>query len=179
MMRSLLATVAAAAIAVGPALAQQVTTGEIASVKNFARLETTVACGGATKTDAIPELKKMGFRAIFNLRLSSEPGADVPEEQAAAEAAGLHYFHVPFTPETPDLTSVDTFLKAIQDPANDPAFIHCSGGARAAGFWFLKRVMVDHWDADRAMQEAVGLGLVNPKMKAFVLDYVASHRKQG
>ena len=178
-MRTLLATAAAAMIAVGPAPAQQVTKGEIGGVRNFARLETTVACGGATKTAAIPELKKMGFKAVFNLRLSSEPGANVPEEQAAAEAAGLRYFHVPFTPETPNLESVDTFLKAIRDPANDPAFIHCSGGARAAGFWFLKRVMVDHWDTDRAMREAVELGLVNPKMKAFVLDYVASHGKRG
>ncbi len=180
MMRSLLAATAAAVfIAASPALAQQVTKGEIAGVRNFARLETTVACGGATKVEAIPELKKMGFKAVFNLRLSSEPGANVPEEQAAAEAAGLHYFHVPFTPATPDLASVDAFLAAIQDPANDPAFIHCSGGSRAAGFWFIKRVLVDHWDTDRAMQEATGLGLVEPKMKAFVTDYVAAHRKQG
>jgi uncharacterized protein (TIGR01244 family) len=168
---------AALALAAAPALAQQVTKGEVAGVKNFARLETTVACGGATNPDSVAEIKQMGFKAIFNLRLASEPGADIEREEAAAHAAGLNYIHVPFTPGNPDLASVDKFLTAIKDPANDPAFIHCSGGNRAAGFWLIKRVLVDHWDVDKAVAEAESLDLdANGSMKKFALDYIQKHQ---
>ena len=39
--------------------AQQVTKQTVPGVTNFARLETTVACGGATGPEAMPELKKL------------------------------------------------------------------------------------------------------------------------
>jgi uncharacterized protein (TIGR01244 family) len=168
---------AALALTTVAAAAQQVTKGEVSGVRNFARLETTVACGGATNPDSVAEIKQMGFKAIFNLRLSSEPGADIEKEEAAAHAAGLNYIHVPFTPSNPDLASVDKFLTAIKDPANDPAFIHCSGGNRAAGFWLIKRVLVDHWDVDKAVAEAESLDLdANGSMKKFALDYIDTHK---
>jgi uncharacterized protein (TIGR01244 family) len=177
MTRSFVGAVVAVALAAAPAPAQQVQKGEIAGIRNFARLETTVACGGAVKTGSVPELKAMGFKAIFNLRLASEPGADIAAEENAAKAAGLNYIHVPFTPKSPDLASVDKFLTAIRDPANDPAFIHCSGGNRAAGFWLIKRVLVDHWALDRAVAEAESLGLDDTgTMKVFALEYINTHR---
>ena len=83
-------------LAVAPAGAQQVTKENVPGVTNFAKLETTVACGGATKAEAVPELKKMGFASIINLRLASEQGANVEEEATAAKAAGIKYYHLPF-----------------------------------------------------------------------------------
>jgi uncharacterized protein (TIGR01244 family) len=158
---------------------QQVSKPEVEGVRNFARLETTVACAGATSAESVPEIAKMGFKAIFNLRLASEPGADIAAEEAAAKDAGIHYVHVPFTPKSPDVASVDKFLTAIRDPGNNPAFIHCSGGNRAAGFWLIKRALVDGWDLDRAVKEAEGLGLDDKgEMKRFALGYIESHRQR-
>jgi uncharacterized protein (TIGR01244 family) len=158
---------------------QQVSKPEVEGVRNFARLETTVACAGATSAESVPEIAKMGFKAIFNLRLASEPGADIAAEEAAAKDAGIHYVHVPFTPKSPDVASVDKFLTAIRDPGNNPAFIHCSGGNRAAGFWLIKRALVDGWDLDRAVKEAEGLGLDDKgEMKDFALGYIESHRER-
>src|SRR5262245_8752376 len=85
-----------------PAGAQQVAKQTVPGVTNFARLETTVACGGATKPEAVPELKKMGFSSIINLRLPTEAGAMVEEEGAAAKAAGISYFNIPFNGQQPD-----------------------------------------------------------------------------
>jgi uncharacterized protein (TIGR01244 family) len=167
-------------VAIGSLLGMpQITKPQVEGIRNFSRLETTVACAGATSPESVAEIKKMGFKAIFNLRLASEPGANIAEEEAAAKDAGLHYVHVPFTPKSPDPASVDTFLTAIRDPANNPAFIHCSGGNRAAGFWLIKRALVDGWDLDRAVKEAEGLGLDDTgEMKRFALDYINSHRRQ-
>ena len=49
---ALIAVLAAAA----PAAAQQVTKETRDGIKNFSRLETTVACAGAITSDAMPEI---------------------------------------------------------------------------------------------------------------------------
>jgi len=161
------------------AFAQQVTKEAVPGITNFARLETTVACGGTIKPEAMAELKQRGFKSVFNLQRREEPTANVDAEAAAAKAAGLAYIHVPFTPSAPDTASIDTFLEEIRKPANEPAFIHCGGGNRAAGFWLIKRVLVDRWDVERATKEAEALGLQSSPeapMKKFVLDYLATHK---
>ena len=67
----------------------------VEGVTNFTRLDATVACAGATKATAVPELKALGFNSIVNLRRASEEGADIEGERAAAEASGVRYFHFP------------------------------------------------------------------------------------
>ena len=41
----------------------------------------------------------------------------------------------------------------------------------------IKRLVVDHWDVDRASEEAAALGLTNQALKQFALDYAQSHRR--
>jgi uncharacterized protein (TIGR01244 family) len=153
--------------------AQQVTKEEVAGIRNLSRLETTVACAGATEVEAIPNVKKMGFMSMINLRQASEPGANVPQSQAAAKAAGLNYVHIPFDAAAPDPAVADRFLEAIRQPANQPAYIHCASANRAAAMWFIKRVQIDKWDTDRAMKEAEALGLTSAPLKQFATNYVA------
>jgi len=118
-----------AALAVAMCLAAsaagaQVVRQDVPGIRNFAKVESTVACAGAINSSAIPEIKKMGYASIINLRLPTEEGADVDGNIAAAKAAGIPYFHIPFTAATPDPAAVDTFLKTITAPGVQPAFIH-------------------------------------------------------
>jgi uncharacterized protein (TIGR01244 family) len=152
------------------AFAQQVTKPEVAGIRNFARLETTVACAGATGPEALPEIKKMGFVSVINLRLASEPGAEVEKEEAAAKAAGLNYFHVPFAGK-PDPKAASAFLDAITSKGAEPAFIHCGGGNRAATMWLIKRIAVDKWEADRAVKEAAALGQTNEELRKWAIEW--------
>jgi uncharacterized protein (TIGR01244 family) len=154
----------------------QVTRETVDGVTNFARLQTTVACAGATQASAVPDIKKMGFASIINLREATEQGAKVDEEAAAAKAAGITFIHLPLNVASPAPDVVDRFLASVSAPANQPAFIHCAGGGRAAGMWMLKRVLVDQWDEPRALEEATALGL-NDRMKPFVLNYIAAHKR--
>ena len=173
---ALVAVTTMSALAVSVA-AQQVTKEPVEGVVNFARLETTVACGGATKPEAVPALKKMGFVSIINLREATEPGANVDAEAAAAKAVGMKFFHVPFNGNAPDPKAVDQFLDAITSPGAEPAFIHCAGGNRAASMWLAKRVAIDHWDVDKATAEANALGLTSPTLTRFILDYAQAHKR--
>jgi len=170
-MRLPFATVAAFGVLTIAASAQQVTRPEVAGIRNFARLETTVACAGATGPEAMPELKKMGFATVINLRQASEQGADIPAGEAAAKAAGLKYVHIPFNGQAPQATAADQFLAAIQAPGAEPAFIHCAGGGRAAAMWMVKRLVVDKWDVERASEEATALGPPSPALRQWAIDY--------
>ena len=85
--------------------------------------------------------------------------------------------HLPFNGPQPDPAVADQFIKIITEPGNQPAFIHCASGNRAAALWLIKRVLIDKWDNDRAPEEATQLGLTSPALKTFALDYIQSHRK--
>jgi uncharacterized protein (TIGR01244 family) len=160
-----------------PLRAQEVTKENVDGIVNLRKLETTEACSGAIKPGSIPNIKKMGFAAIINLREPTENGANLEEEEAAAKAAGIRYFSIPLNGNSPDPAAADKFLEAITQKGSEPAFIHCAGGGRAATMWFIKRMAVDHWDVDRAAKEATDLGMNNPKLKQFAIDYVQSHKR--
>jgi len=172
--RALVLPAVLVAVLAHPLSAQQVTKDTVPGITNLARVETTIACAGATKAEAVPEIKKMGFVSIINLRLASEQGAEVEKEEAAAEAAGLKYFHVPFD-GTPNPAAAEQFLDAITSPGAQPAFVHCAGGNRAATMWLIKRLAVDHWDVARATEEATALGQTSPALRQFAIDYAQAH----
>jgi uncharacterized protein (TIGR01244 family) len=180
MHRRLLPTLVAVTVAwlwIGALLAQQVTKPAVAGTTYFSKLETTVACGGATTPEAMPELKKMGFASVINLRQASEPGANIAEGEAAAKAVNLNYIHLPFSGAAPDPAIADKFLEAITNPANNPAYIHCASANRASAMWLIKRIVVDGWDAEKASTEAAALGLTNAALKEFSLNYARSKKR--
>jgi uncharacterized protein (TIGR01244 family) len=169
--------IASAWLAAAPVRAQEVTKENVEGITNFHRLETTVACSGAIKADAVPEIKKFGFASIINLREASEDGANLEGEAAAAKAADIRYYSIPFNSAAPDPAVADKFIEAITQKGSDPAFIHCAGGGRAATMWFIKRLVIDHWDVDRAAKEATDLGMTSPKLKQFAIDYAQAHKR--
>ena len=177
-MKTFVSILAAAAMSVSLAAAQsQVKKETVEGIRNLAKIESTVACAGAITPAAVAGIKNMGYASIINLREASEQGADIEAETAAAKAAKITYFHVPFNGGQPAASAVDQFLKAITTPGAEPAFIHCSGGNRAASMWFIKRVLVDKWTTDRAMAEATDLGFSSAPLKTFALDYIKAHQK--
>lgn len=144
---------------------------------NVTRVDAVLMCGGATTNEAFPALKKEGFVSVINLREAGEPGVDIPGARTAAEAAGLKYIHIPVARSTPDTESVDAFLKAVQEPSNQPMYIHCGSANRVAAMWLIKRVVVDGWDITRATDEATLIGLTSAPLKQFAVEYATSHRK--
>jgi len=157
--------------------AQQVSKPTVPGTTYYSQLETTVACGGATTPEAVPEIKKLGFKSIINLRQPTEAGANIDQEAAAAKTAGIAFYSIPFNTASPDPKVADTFISTITTPGNEPAYIHCATANRASAMWMIKRMVIDKWDADRAAQEAATLGLTNATLKQFALDYSQSHKR--
>ena len=169
----LAAAVLVSALAV-PALAQ-VRKADVAGVQNFTQMDATIACGGAPNAGGVENLKKQGFVSIINLRLDTEAG--VKEKEDAIKTAGIKYVHIPFNGAMPDPKVADQFLVAVADKANQPAYVHCGSGGRAAAMWMIKRALKDGWATDRAVQEAEAISVIQPALKTFATDYIAAHRK--
>ena len=110
------------------------------------------------------------------MRRASEAGADVEAEGVAARSAGLKYVHLPFDPQSPDPMLIDNFIAAVTAPENQPAYIHCAAGGRAAALWMIKRWKADGWDEQRALDEAIALGL-NERFQPFALNYIRTHTR--
>jgi len=181
-MKRIFLMMAAATIGISVAAAQSapqsgVKKPTIPGITNFAQVETTVACAGAITPASVAGIKKMGFASIINLRLADEKGADIEAEADAAKLAGIKFVHLPLSSSAPDPAVADRFIKIITEPGNEPAFIHCASGNRAAALWLIKRVLIDKWDNDRAVEEATQLGLTSPVLKSFALDYIQAHKK--
>jgi hypothetical protein len=43
--------------------------------------------------------------------------------------------------------------------------------------WLIKRVLVDGWDVNQAVEEATALGLTNEPVKRFVLEQIKARKK--
>ncbi|MCE2542838.1 MAG: hypothetical protein J4F30_05320 [Acidobacteria bacterium] len=139
-------------------------------VVNYTRIDATVACAGATPPEAMAELKARGFASVINFRTAGERGATVDAGQAAAEAAGLRYHHLPFREATAEVA--EAFLATVGDPSNQPAFIHCGSANRVGAMWLIKRVKQDGWTVDSALAEAETIGLRSEALREFALAYV-------
>jgi uncharacterized protein (TIGR01244 family) len=173
-MRRLLIAPLVAVLAV-PALAQ-VKKAEMPGIRNFSRVDATVACGGQTDPAAMVSLRKEGFVSVLNLREATEQGANVDAARGAAAAAGLKYIHLPFNAAKPDEQVVQSFLSAVADKSNQPVFIHCGSANRVGGIWMIKRALQDGWPIDRARAEAEAIGLSSPNLLAFATAYIEKHR---
>ena len=155
-------------------LAAQVKKADVAGVTNFNQIDAVFACGGATDANGVANLKKQGFASIISFRLPTEQG--VAEEEAAIKTTGIKYVHLPLNGASPDPKVADQFLVAVADKSNQPAYIHCGGGGRAATMWMIKRALKDGWSADRAAEEANAISPLSPAMKAFATSYIAAHK---
>ena len=160
---------------VAAAIATLSAQAELPPIRNFLRIDTNFCTGGQPRLEHLDRLKAEGVRAVINLRQPSEHRA--AEEEARATALGLRYFNIPVAFGEPKDEQVTEFLTLTDDPANRPAFIHCTAAVRVGAFWMIRRVLRDGWTIERAEAEARQVGLrESPHLNEFALAYIARHR---
>jgi uncharacterized protein (TIGR01244 family) len=168
--------VAILTLALALATAPQLQKDTIDGIRNYTRVDATIGCAGATDPKAMAVLKERGYKAVLNLREASEDGAQIPESKAAAEAAGLTFIHVPFKGSAPDDAVADEFLKVVANTTNQPLFINCGSANRVGAMWVIKRMVIDKWAQDKAVEEAKAIGLSSAALEKWALEYVAKRR---
>jgi uncharacterized protein (TIGR01244 family) len=155
-----------------PIAAQQ----ELPPIRNFLRVNKDFCTGGQPRLEHLQQLKDQGVKAIINLRPPAEHRA--AEEEAKAKELGLRYFNIPFVYAEPKDEQATEFLKITDDPANRPAFIHCTSAIRVGAFWMIRRVLRDGWTIEAAEEEAKKVGLKeSPHLNEFARRYIERHQK--
>jgi tyrosine-protein phosphatase SIW14 len=142
-------------------------------IDNFGRVNATYYRGAQPEGRDYESLAALGIRTLVNLT-SDDTDASEP---AAAKRAGLAYFQIPMTThEPPSAVKIDQFLKIVNDPANQPVYVHCVGGRHRTGVMTaVYRMTQDGWSADQAFQEMkqfkFGADFLHSEFKAFVYGY--------
>jgi uncharacterized protein (TIGR01244 family) len=151
---------------------------EVPPIRNFLRVNHDFCTGGQPRLEHLAQLKAEGVKAIINLRQPSEHRAE--EEAAKAKELGLRYFNIPVVFGEPQEEQATEFLKLTDDPANRPAFIHCTAAIRVGAFWMIRRVLRDGYTVEEAQKEAEKIGLRQaPHLTEFALNYIAKYQKKG
>lgn len=125
---------------------------------NFHHVNDQLYRGAQPKEGGLETLKKLGVRAIVNLRNGAEA---TPNEGDEARRLGLRYYNVPL----PDLSApqdkdVQLVLDIISDKENKPVFVHCRHGEDRTGTIIAcYRISHDDWTAAEAKAEAQKLGM--------------------
>ena len=101
-----------------------------------------------------------GVRTVVNLNDST-----AKTEGKLVEALGMRYVALPSNAFRPDSDKVLEFLKAVQELQSTPegggaggaVYVHCLHGMDRTGYAVAAyRILLDGWDADRAMAELRG-----------------------
>jgi protein tyrosine/serine phosphatase len=98
-------------------------------------------------------------------------------EAGMAQQAGMKFYRIPMTTrETPSADTVARFLQMVNDPANQPVYVHCQGGRHRTGVMTaVYRMTKDRWTADQAFAEMkrykFGADFLHPEFKQFVYSY--------
>lgn len=124
-------------------------------------------------------LKSLGVKTIINLQGGDikdpvlgpvagwlEPGESdewITLERQSAEGLGIRFIHVPLSSITPANRQlgydVGRVLKMLNDPANQPVYVHCEHGEDRTGVVVaLYRVFYENWDPQAAYDEMVQMG---------------------
>lgn len=120
------------------------------SIENFGKVNDKYYRGGQPNAQQFEALKRLGVKTIIDLRKDQ-----LAQASDWARAAGLQYINIPLTTKKP-ATEVQTneFLKLVNDPANQPVYVHCKGGRHRTGqMTAIYRITNDRWTSDQAYEE--------------------------
>jgi tyrosine-protein phosphatase SIW14 len=169
--RTYTAALAAVALLAIPASAQRTI-----AIDNFGQVSASYYRGAQPEGRDYQDLAALGVKTIINLT-NDDRSAD---EKTMAKRAGMHYVEIPMTThEAPTAEQLAEFMNVVNDPANQPVYVHCVGGRHRTGVMTaVYRMTHDGWTPDRAFAEMkkyrFGADFLHPEFKRFVYGYPAA-----
>src|SRR4249920_2127795 len=116
------------------------------------------------------DLSALGVKTVIDLTSDDND----PNERRMTEQAGMKYVRIPMTThEPPTAGQLAEFLGIVNDPANEPVYVHCVGGRHRTGVMTAAyRMTGQGWTADQAFREMktynFGADFLHAEFKAFV-----------
>ena len=149
-------------------------------IKNFGCINEGLYRGAQPQERDYADLAAMGVKTIIDLQ---RDGKDV--EQALVEAQGMKFYRIGMSDKSePSTEQAELFLKLVNDPANQPVFVHCAGGRHRTGAMSaIYRITHDGWSADKAYQEMkhydFEYGMGHGSLKNYVYAFYSHLEEKG
>ena len=180
MRQTFLRCVLATAIAVAPAMPAMAgdsnsrTTRAAITIGNFGEVSPTYFRGEQPQGSEYATLAAFGIKTVIDLQ------ADGPaSEKGQVEKAGMKFHRIRMTTHVaPTKAQIAEFLQVVNDPANQPVFVHCAGGKHRTGVMTaIYRMEHDGWTSDQAFKEMksykFGADFLHSEFKRVVYSYHA------
>ena len=149
-------------------------------IKNFGCVNEKYYRGAQPKQQDYADLAAMGVKTVIDLQRDSQN-----DERAMVEAQGMKFYRIGMSDKIqPTGEQVAEFLKIVNDPENQPVFVHCAGGRHRTGAMSaIYRMTKDGWTADQAYQEMkhydFEYGMGHGALKRYVYDYYSRMDQKG
>jgi len=155
------------------------TAGDISTatvrIDNFGQVNQGYYRGAQPEGRDYAELSALGIKTVINLTSDDAQ----TNERSMVERAEMMYFEIPMTThEPPTAAQLAQFLEIVNDPANQPVYVHCVGGRHRTGVMTaVYRMTADSWTPDQAFKEMkqykFGADFLHPEFKQFIYGYRA------
>ena len=176
MKQAFLRCVLATAIAVAPALpamaGESRVTRTAITIGNFGEVTPTYYRGEQPEGAEYASLAAFGIKTVIDLQADGQSG-----EKGQVEKAGMQFHRIGMTTHTaPTKAQIAEFLKLVNDPANQPVYVHCAGGKHRTGVMTaIYRMTNDKWTPDQAFREMkqykFGADFLHSEFKQFVYGF--------
>ncbi len=120
---------------------------ELPGLPNFHKVSDELYRGAQPTKQGIEQLKKLGIKAIINLRSFHSDRDKIAD-------SNFVYEHIYMKPWHPEDKEIIRFLQIVTDESNHPVFVHCQRGADRTGtMCAIYRIIVQGWGKQQAIEE--------------------------
>ena len=141
-------------------------------IDNFGRINANYYRGAQPAGHDYADLAALGIKTVIDLTQDGNA-----QEPAIVGILGMMFYRIPMTTrETPSPEKLARFLALVNNPANQPVYVHCQGGRHRTGVMTaVYRITDDGWTADQAFAEMkhykFGADFLHSEFKNFVYAY--------
>ncbi len=116
-------------------------------VSNYHQVSPALYRSAMPGSDGFDALDSTPIRSVVSLRWDADPDDLTPE-------TGPRRLHIPIRTWKLTEDHIVSFLKIVQDPANQPVLVHCKHGADRTGTMVAAyRIVVQGWTKEAALAE--------------------------
>lgn len=140
-----------------------------AEIAHLHKIDDHLFTANQPKSEDFATLKQMGIKTVVDLRGG---WIHAPRERKEVEAAGMKYVSVRLSGFwEPHDSQIAKILSVVEDPAQQPVFVHCRRGDDRTGIVIAcYHIDHDHWTNQRALDAARhdGMSILEVLMQRYV-----------